>query len=346
MKSSAHRLTRPLTNPIKNKLNEFFARRSPRKDTVSLGLRNVYIFFSRQGLLFALLLIATFVTGVNYGNNLVLGLCFYLFGIWLVTVFYTFVQVASIDVRFVESSLSEAGSIGYVTLELFTRSGKASRQIEAVFGDKHEIIQKMLKRQTREDFMNARTVITPTLGKSVLVRLPVYTPTRGVMTLPRLVISSRYPLGVMRAWAYVYLASPIFVYPKPTSFDWQNDKRAVASESDERSAISVAGQSDFEMLDEYQEGESLARVSWSHAARGAGMLTKHFDDSLGREWCLHYDDMPSGVHETRLSELTHAVQAIASQGAPFMLVLPSGAGQISVGDEFVRQCLLRLAKEP
>lgn len=346
MKSSTHHPTSTPTNLIKNKLNEFFAKRSPRKDMASLGLRNVYIFFSRQGLVFAVLLIATFVMGVNYANNLVLGLCFYLFGIWLVSVFYTFVQVASIDVRLVESGMSEAGSIAYVSLELTNRSGKPSRQIKVMFDDKHEIAQKMLTNQTREDFMNTHTIITPMLGKSVLVRLPLYTPTRGVMPLPRLVISSRYPLGIMRAWGYVYLASPIFVHPKPISFDWQNDKRALAGKNDERSAISVAGQSDFEMLDKYQEGEGLARVSWSHVARGAGMLTKHFGDSLGREWCLDYDDMPSPLHEMRLSELTHAVQAIATQGMPFMLVLPSGAGKIGVGDEFVRQCLLRLAKEP
>ncbi|MDO5051060.1 MAG: DUF58 domain-containing protein, partial [Moraxella equi] len=146
---------------------------------------------------------------------------------------------------------------------------------------------------------------------------PVYTPTRGVMTLPRLVISSRYPLGVMRAWAYVYLASPIFVYPKPTPppFDWQNDKRAVASESDERSAISVAGQSDFEMLDEYQEGESLARVSWSHVARGVGMLTKHFGDSLGREWCLVTRSRPP------YCEMTALMSFCLAQGRAFVSIM-------------------------
>lgn len=336
----------PLTNPLSTKINAFFARRAPKSDTVSLGLRNVYIFFSRQGLLFALLMIATFVTGVNYANNLVLGLCFYLFSMWLVAVFYTFVQVASIEVRLVETTLTEAGSVGFVTLELSVRSGKPSRQIELIFDNKHEITQKMLKGDALDDHMNERTVIVSMLDKPTLVRLPVYAPMRGVMSLPRLTVKSRYPLGVMQAWAYVYLASPLFVYPKPAPFEWQNDKRAVASETEERSAISVAGQSDFEMLDEYQEGESLARVSWSHVARGAGMLTKHFGDSLGREWCLHYDDMPSGTHEARLSELAHAIKAIGEQHTPFMLVLPSGAGQIGVGEEFVRQCLLRLAKEP
>lgn len=331
--------------PLKDKLNAFFARRAPRQDEVSLGINNVYVFFSRQGLLFALLLLVTFVTGINYGNNLVLGLCFYLFGVWLVTVFYTFVQVASMQVRFIEASLSSAGSVGYVTLEVSSRSGKPSRQIEMSF-DVREMHTVSSIDHKREEVTQAQTIIISTLDKSVLVRLPIHTPTRGVMTLPRLIISSRYPLGVMQAWAYVYLASPIFVHPKPIAFEWQNDKRAVVGQNDERSAISVIGQSDFEMLDEYQEGESLARVSWSHVARGAGMLTKHFGDSLGREWCLHYDDMPSGMHEARLSELTHAVQSIALQGTPFMLVLPSGAGEIGVGDEFVRQCLLRLAKEP
>ncbi len=55
---------------------QFFDKRTPRQDSFGLGLRNIYIFFSRQGWLFLLLLLVTFVTGTNYGNNLVLGLFF------------------------------------------------------------------------------------------------------------------------------------------------------------------------------------------------------------------------------------------------------------------------------
>ena len=43
--------------PIKRHINEqlrgFFAKRSPRQDELGLNVRNVYIFFSKQGLLFA-----------------------------------------------------------------------------------------------------------------------------------------------------------------------------------------------------------------------------------------------------------------------------------------------------
>lgn len=323
-----------MKNSFQDKSNAFFARRSPRQDSVSLGLRNVYIFSSRVGGLFVLLLIATFITGINYGNNLVLGLCFYLFGIWLISVFYTFVQISGLDIRLVETELVEAKSVGYVTLELSSRSAKPSRQVVLRFDG-----------WTKTENTKSQ-VIVPAVSGSMLVKVPVYASNRGVMTLPRLTISSRYPLGVMRAWSYVYLASPMYVYPKPISFDWQSIRQMVDSDGDEQSAMSRAGQDDFDMLDEYEQGESLSRVSWAHTARGMGMLTKHFSDTGGREWCLRYEDMPSAMHESKLGELSHAVQSMSGLGVPFMLILPSGHGDIGVGDDFVRQCLLRLAQEP
>lgn len=321
-------------NPFQDKIHAFFARRSPRQDRVSLGLHNVYIFSSRVGLLFVLLLIATFITGINYGNNLVLGLCFYLFGIWLVSVFYTFVQISSLDIRLVETELMEAESVGYVTLELSSRSAKPSRQVVLRFDG------------WKKTENTKRQVIIPVVNGSMLVKVPVYAPHRGVMSLPRLVVGSSYPLGIMRAWSYVYLASLMCVYPKPISFDWQGIRQTVDSDGDEQSAMSRVGQDDFDMLDEYQQGESLARVSWAHTARGMGMLTKHFGDTGGREWCLRYEDMPSATHESKLGELSHAVQSMSGLGVPFMLLLPSDHGDIGVGDDFVRQCLIRLAKEP
>ena len=55
-------------------MSRWFAARAPKNDSATLNLRNVYIFFSREGMLFAVLLVITFIAGINYGNNLVLGL--------------------------------------------------------------------------------------------------------------------------------------------------------------------------------------------------------------------------------------------------------------------------------
>lgn len=327
-------------SPPYHAINRFFEGRVPRSDHIRLGLKNVYIFFSRQGFLFAMLLFLTFILGVNYANNLVLGLFFYLFGIWLVGVFYTFVQVSSLEVRLVETQLAPADSLSWVTLEISTRSGKPSRQIRLRFDDKH-----FDGISDEED--GQRTLILTAVGSPMLIKLPVYAPKRGMMTLPRLVIESTYPLGVMKAWAYAYFDSLAPIYPKPKPFVWQDaDQRTASQDNAEYSPFMTVGQDDFDKLDEYQQGESLARVSWTHFARGAGMLTKHFADPIGGQTRLAYADMPSANHEHKLSQLCFALLQLQETKQPFVLVLANGTSVTGVGDEFVRSCLTLLAKEP
>lgn len=329
---------------FQKKAEQFFANRIKKSDDVDFGIRNVYIFFSRQGLLFGVLLLVTFITGINYGNNLVLGLCFYLFGVWLLTVFYTFVQVSSLRVRLVSTTLAQMGSLGWATLEISQKSAKPSRQVCLSF---HQTINKQaLSADDVATLATSQTLVLPSVDKPTLVRLPIYADKRGMMTLPRLNIHSTYPLGVMKAWAYAYFKMPMWVYPTPIQFDWQNDKKAIASDGEAWSNVGVAGQSDFDTLTEYVEGESLARVSWSHVARGASMLTKRFADSVGREWLIDYEDMPNPHHEGRLGELVFATLQMKNNQTPFILDLPSGKGELGQGDEFINACLLRLAKEP
>jgi len=156
----------------------------------------------------------------------------------------------------------------------------------------------------------------------------------------------------MRAWSYVYFARSAWVYPKPLAFAWQAqymtaslDDLPVAAHYSQH----TQGQDDFERLDSYIEGESLARVSWAHVARGQGMLTKHFADPIGVEQVLDYADMPAAHHEQKLAQLAHAAIILGRLGVPFQMQLPHEANSIAIigqGESFAQACLLRLAKVP
>ena len=153
----------------------------------------------------------------------------------------------------------------------------------------------------------------------------------------------------MRAWSYVYFARRAWVYPKPEAFDWQA-QYALANEKDLPTGGQYQkGQDDFERLDNYIEGESLARVSWGHVARGQGMFTKHFADPVGHEQTLDYADMPAAHHEQKLAQLAYGVQTLGELGVPFTMQLPQdkpAGAAMGAGDSFVQACLLRLAKAP
>ncbi len=357
-------LPQTIKQPLAAMLSHWFAKRAPKSDSATLNLRNVYIFFSREGMLFVLLLTITFIAGVNYGNNLVLGLCFYLVSVWLISFHVTFAHVSGLQVRLLEVTMAEAGEPAWVTVQLLNKSRQPRRQLLVSFEPKNkQHSQKSVNKQldalpnllsnslssTPLSTLPPASLLIPRLKDEQIIRLPVATHQRGKLELPRLQIKTVYPLGIMRAWSYVYFARPAWVYPKPETFEWQAQYLAANNADLPTGGQYTQGQDDFERLDNYIAGESLARVSWAHVARGQGMFTKHFADPVGYEQRLAYEDMPALTHEQKLSQLAYGVLTLAQSEVPFQLQLPNDAPNAAVigqGDAFAQACLLRLAQVP
>ena len=337
------RLVRPIFVPLMRPVRNFFDQRLPRQDHHQLSQRNVYVFFSQSGLLFLLLLALTFVTGTNYSNNLILGLCFYLGSIWLVTAVMTHWQISPLSIRLIRTSLAQQGGLLWVDIELANRKGRTSRQLELYFDDPN--LERLVKDQTL--YEQHRCIHLSVVDSPVHIRLPVVAAQRGRLTLPRLTVRSVYPLGIVRSWAYMYFGSHGLCYPRPLPFDWQIHKAQASGHERETSAITQAGQEDFDMLDHYVVGESLGRVSWGHLARGMGMLTKRFVTPIGDEHELNYAHMPATTHEDKLAQLAYAVLELGATGEAFGMVLPDDHPDhltVGSGDAFVNTCLMRLAK--
>ena len=360
-------LPKALTVPASSLLSSWFAARAPKSDSAMLNLRNVYIFFSREGMLFALLLITTFIAGINYGNNLVLGLCFYLISVWLISFHVTFAHISGLQVRLLDVTMAEAGAPVWVTLQLRNESRQPRRQLllsfdqvgfeqvgfEQAAKQKSEKTGKKAHKNNKPSPDNQNSILVTRLQSEQIIRLPVQTHTRGQLELPRLKIKTVYPLGIMRAWSYVYFARSVWVYPKPETFDWQAQYAIVSQEDLPTGGQYRQGQDDFERLDNYIEGESQARVSWGHVARGQGMFTKHFSDPVGHEQTLDYADMPAAHHEQKLAQLAYGAMRLGELGVPFNMRLSNDAlsdklsdAPMGEGDAFAQACLLRLAKAP
>lgn len=336
-------LPRKFTQSMDTMLTRWFKKRAPKSDASTLNLRNVYIFFSREGLLFAFLLVITFIAGINYGNNLVLGLCFYLISVWLVSFHMTFAHISGLQIQLLEVTMAEVGAPVWATLQLRNDSRQSRRQL--LLGFEQNVIEKSVKHKV----LGKTQILLSHLQGEQIISLPIITNQRGELELPRLKVSTVYPLGIMRAWSYVYFARIAWVYPKPKAFEGQvhylalsNDEMPIGCHYTQYQQ----GQDDFERLDNYIAGESLARVSWAHVAQGRGMLTKHFADPVGREQILDYADMPASHHEQKLAQLAYGAISLGQLGVPFVMRLPNepSVAAVGQGEAFTQSCLLRLAK--
>src|SRR5690606_40156381 len=60
--------------------------------------RDILVFIYRQGYLYLILILITFIAGVNYANNLILGFCFLISAILCISFYLTFKQLHGLQI--------------------------------------------------------------------------------------------------------------------------------------------------------------------------------------------------------------------------------------------------------
>ena len=87
-----------------------------------LSQKDVLIFIYQQGYLYLVLILITFIAGVNYANNLILGFCFLISAILCISFYLTFKQLHDLSI---EVSVAEIGQVGKsVELQLHFQQAK------------------------------------------------------------------------------------------------------------------------------------------------------------------------------------------------------------------------------
>lgn len=304
------------------RIKKWMTRRLPRCHEVTLSQRQIFVFLSREGGLFCLLLLITFIAGVNYANNLILSVFFLLSSILLIAIHHSYAQLSGLKIRVIYANDSEAGGQARYQISLSPTTAKFYCQLELLWQQYQRIA---------------------VLNDEQVLCFDITTPQRGRFLPPRLQIQSVYPLGLIRAWTYVYFDQEVWVSPKPIESERQV-LSSIGGEGYEEHGLS--GQEEFQELKNYVQGESLSRVSWVHLARGQGLLSKQFIDFTAEQDALDYHQMPGAEHETRLSQMAYWVNVLSAQNVAFSMRLPSAELELGYGDKHHQQALRLLAEEP
>ncbi len=289
----------------------------------TLGQRQVYILPTRYGLLFAGMLLAMLVGSLNYGSNLGFLYTFLLAGIGLSTILETWRNLLGLQVHGGRAEPVFAGQEAWFNIELGNSRRSHRPGIE-------------LGRQGQAPELTD----LPPLGR-IQVGLRVPTERRGVLTLGRLTLATRYPLGLLRAWGYVEIPLECMVYPRPSAAGALPP--APGGGLDEQGDVG-RGSDDFAGLRQYSPGDPPKHVYWKAAARGGELLTKQFGGNRGETLWLDWAEVPFGDDETRLSLLCRWVLLASEAGLNYGLRLP---GVEITPDNSERQrarCLATLAR--
>ena len=296
----------------------------PERGVVVLVHRRVYIVPTQLGWLFVLTLAILLVGSINYALSLGFALTFLLAGMGLAGMVHTARNLARMAVSVGRAEPVFAGEAAQFRIYLDAR---------AAF-DRPAILARHL--QSRSQMV----VDVPAAGLAEVV-LAVPAEHRGWLPLGRVMLETRFPLGVFRAWSYAEPDARCLVYPQPERTPLPP---ALAEAAAGALRSQAAGSDDFSGLRTYQLSDSPRHVAWKAVARSDELLTKQFTGEAAAQLWLDWRLLPVAAGlEQRLSRLAGWVLAAERAGAFYGLRLPGLELAPGRGDAHAAACLHALA---
>ena len=280
---------------------QWINRRIPPARNVVLNHRNIFILPNKQGLGFLFVLSLMFIGAINYEANLGFALVFLLLAMFVLSIFYTFRNLAGLHISAVPGASVFAGEKAEITVILNREGRRIYENVQVSFQGSRKAVADLV--EVREQRMN------------------LYVPThkRGRLEPGRLAIETLFPFGICTAWSFIDLNLNCVVYPMPIAcdLDW-----LLANQPNMGNTRIMRGNDDFHGLREYQRGDSLKHVAWKIFARGQGMFTKQYASNVDERVWLRWDMFPELNTEARLSRLCYCVLKLDAAGIDYGLELP------------------------
>lgn len=313
---------------LKSRLTDWFIPpRAPEPGVIVLVQHRVYILPTRQGLVFAVVLLMMLLGAINYSLSLGFVLTFLLAAMAFNGMLFTFRNLARLNVTGGRTHAVFAGGIAQFTLNLANPGDNARHGIG-------------LSRDRRGRDGGAEFADIPAhAAVQINVALPAVH--RGKLRPGRLTLFTRFPLGLYYAWSYVQPDMHCIVYPRPAPAGLP---LPAAEPTHGAGTTHGRGQEDFAGLRPYHAGDPPRHVAWKAAARGQGLFTKQFSGHAASEIWLAWEQLPTRMDsEEKLSRLTRWVLDADAQRLLFGLRLPGTLIPLSSGDIQRERCLEALA---
>lgn len=308
-----------IVNRIKTSL--VFGRGKATKGIIALTHRRIFIVPTSNGFGFVLLLTVLMLMAFVYNNNLAYLLSFLLISLFVITILHTFRSLSGLRVSLGVHKPVFCGQALALPLLIDNPSPIARYQLEV-----------QLEETTRCD-------VQPLSQQQV--NLHVTPLQRGWYHCGTIRITSRFPLGLFRAWSLLRFDQPVLVYPKPTS---QSSPIPNNTRGQQDIGYLVKGEGeDFYGLQEYRAGDAIKQIHWKTFAKGQGVFTKQYSQGQAAELWLDYTTVPGHDTEERLSQLCRWILDAEAAGIKYGLNLPGNSLPPAQGAQHQASCLQALA---
>lgn len=304
-------------------LDWIFQWRGPERGTIVLVQRRVFILPTRQGLLFAGVILLMLLGSVNYDLSLGFILSFLLGATGIQSMLHTFRNLANLRISADRSSPVFAGEQAQFHIRI-TNTAAMPRYSIGVTRDR----------------ISADYVDVPADGETTAT-VPVPALRRGWLRPGRMTLFTFFPVGLFRAWSYADLDMTCLVYPAPASPGLPLPQPRAGND---KGGTQGQGQDEFSGLRPYRPGDSPRHLAWKAIARSDVLMTKQFSGRVAAELWLAWDALPPGMDaEKKLEHLARWVIDADASGHAYGLRLPGTVIPIDSGAAHRTDCLRALA---
>jgi len=284
--------------------------------------RKIYILPTGYGFLFGILLMLLLIGSINYSNNPAFLLTFLLTGMFVHAIFHTWRNLYGLQIRWLGSEPVFAAETAGFRYRLSDPGGKGHYAIQLSYAGQEPAI------------------LDCTAESDCSVTVVSATQHRGLFRPGRLIIETRYPLGLLRAWTYMESNANAVVYPRP----WvgalpEGSPEYQGSPSGDRGV----GSDDFVGHRVYHPGDQPRHIDWKAYAKDKGLLIKQFGgDRVDLLW-LDFEQLGESDTEVRLSILCGTILDLSEQSLQYGLRLPGVEIAPGSGPSHAAACLAALA---
>jgi uncharacterized protein (DUF58 family) len=295
-------------------------KRGPLTPPFELEYRHVFILPSKFGLGFGFMLVFMVLGGLNFNNNMALMLVFLLGTITQMTTLLAYRNLAGLNVDSINVEPVFRGESARFRVFITNKNERQRFAVQAGFKD-------ALDCQDLE------------LNSSTAMLLPFSTETRGWLDMPAFRIETRFPLGMFKAWSWIFPQTRCLVYPSPAS-----NPPALPKTGKGDAGLASKGEGDqVHGLRKYQAGDSMQRIAWRASARHDEFYSLEMETPKEDACELDFDLLLGSDVERRLSILTAWVIIADRKQMTYSLQLPNQSIPAGHGADQRNICLEQLA---
>ncbi len=291
---------------------------------VRLDRRRIYVLPTPFGGFIGVLLVAMLLGALNYNNNPALLLALLLGAVAIASAIMAHLQLSGLELTALAADPVPAGTPLHLRLVFAAHDGRTRRG---------------LCLQLPDD----TTWCSVGDADDRAPELRLATTQRGWREIGRLRLSTTHPLGLVRAWSWLWPDIPLLVYPAAEA---DGPPLPLGDGHPAHTRLHAQGE-ELHQLRPYRTGDARRAIAWKHSARRDMLLVREYEQPTGVDVQLDWRALSGLGYERRIARLARWVDEAEREGRRYRLNLP---GQPPLGPargpQHRHECLRALALLP